>query len=214
MSLVSQAERARHGTLIVISAQAESEAERLSAQATRISPQLLDAALLGHLTAIDGAVLIDPKGYCQAIGVILDGQATNDGDAARGSRFNSAVRYVHYAIERQIPTVAIIVSEDGGVDIVPDPPPAIKRSSILMVTDELQCISNSDEIPIKRYNELYEWLFNHRFYLLKEDCELINRVIQEIEKSLDNSERTVWAVRHIFKPDPRMNPSFYYLPEE
>jgi len=214
MSLVSQAERARHGTLIVISAQAESEAERLSAQATRISPQLLDAALLSHLTAIDGAVLIDPKGYCQAIGVILDGQATHDGDAARGSRFNSALRYVHYAIERQIPTVAIIVSEDGGVDVVPDPPPAIKRSSILTAIEELHSISNSEDIPIKRYNELYEWLLKHRFYLLKEDCEQVNRAIQEIEKTLDKPGRTVWVIRHIFKPDPRMDSSFYYLSEE
>jgi hypothetical protein len=214
MSLVSQAEHARHGTLVVISGEAESEAQRLSAEATRISPQLLDADLLGHLTGIDGAVLIDPKGNCQAIGVILDGQATSDGDAARGSRFNSAVRYVHYAIERQIPTVAIIVSEDGDVDIVPNPPPAIKRSSILTAIDELHSISNSEDIPIKRYNELYDWLLKHHFYLLKEDCEQVNRSIQEVEKTLDKPGRTLWVNRHNFKPDPRMDPSFYYLPEE
>ena len=214
MSLVNQAERARHGTLIVISTQAESEAERLSAQATRISPQLLDAPLLDHLTAIDGAVLIDPKGYCQAIGVILDGQATNDGDAARGSRFNSAVRYVHYAIERQIPTVAIIVSEDGGVDIVPNPPPAIRRSSIVTTIDGLNSVSNSDDIPLKRYNELYDWLVAHRFYLLKEDCDQVNSAVQEIEKKIDKTGRMVWVVRYVFTPDPRMDPSFYYLSEE
>jgi hypothetical protein len=61
---------------------------------------------------------------------------------------------------------------------------------------------------------LYSWLFAHRFYLLKEDCDQVNRVIPKIEKNLDKPGRTVWVIRHIFKPDPRMDPSFYYLAEE
>jgi hypothetical protein len=55
-----------------------------------------------------------------------------------GARFNSAIRYVQYAIERHIPTVAIIVSEDGGIDIVPNPPPAIKRLLISKAVDQLE----------------------------------------------------------------------------
>lgn len=214
ISLVRQAERARHGTLIIISAEAPSEAERLAAQATCIAPQLLDAALLDHLTGIDGAVLIDPEGLCHAIGVILDGLATKDGDAARGARFNSAIRYVHYAIERQIPTLAIVVSEDGGVDIVPNPPPAVKRSSITKAVAELEGISNIEDVAIRRYNEVYDGLLEHRFYLLDEDCQRVNAAIQKIEKQLDKSGRTVWVVRHVFKPDPRMDPAFYYERED
>ena len=212
VSLVGQAERARHGTVVIISADASSEAQRLRAQATCIVPQLLDSPLLDHLTGIDGAVLIDPKGLCYAIGVILDGQATEDGDAGRGSRFNSALRYLHYALDRQIPTV--VVSEDGGVDIIPNPPPAIKRSSITKVVAELEGISKSDSVPIRRYNELYDWLMKNRFYLLSDDCESVNVAIEKIEKQFDKSGRTVWVVRHIFKPDPRMDPAFYYEPED
>jgi hypothetical protein len=200
--------------MIIISADASSEAQRLQAQATGIVPQLLDASLLDHLTGIDGAVLIDPKGLCHAIGVILDGQATEHGDAGRGSRFNSALRYLHYALERQIPTVAIVVSEDGGVDIIPNPPPTIKRSSIAKVVAELEGISKLEPVPIRRYNELYDWLMGKRFYLLSEDCERVNVAIEKIEKQFDKSGRTVWVVRHVFKPDPRMDPAFYYEPED
>lgn len=36
------------------------------------------------ITAIDGAVLIDPSSTCYAIGVILDGLASDKGSPARG----------------------------------------------------------------------------------------------------------------------------------
>ncbi|MXY85263.1 MAG: hypothetical protein F4Y95_01895 [Chloroflexi bacterium] len=115
--LVEQASSEAHGTMLVISADAKSEVERLSSQATAIEPRLLDDKLLNHLTPIDGAILIDSHGYCHAIGVILDGDATNRGDPARGARFNSAIRYVD-SVKRKAPALAAVVSEDGGVDIV------------------------------------------------------------------------------------------------
>jgi hypothetical protein len=49
---------------------------------------------------------------------------------------------------------------------------------------------------------------------LKEDCERVNLAIQKIEQQLDKPGRTMWVVRHTFKPDPRMDPAFYYSPEE
>ena len=67
------------------------------------------------LTAIDGALLVDPDGTCTAIGVILDGRATRGGDPARGARFNSAVRYVEGADH---PCLAMVVSEEGTVDVI------------------------------------------------------------------------------------------------
>jgi hypothetical protein len=214
ISLVRQTERASHGTLMIISSEAGSEAERLKSQSTLIEPRLLDPALLAQLIGIDGAVLIDAKGCCHAIGVILDGQATNYGDAGRGSRYNSAIRYVKYATERQIPTIAIVISEDGGVDVIPDPPPAIKRSSISEAVEELEIISESKEIARRRYNELYDWLRLHRFYLLGDDCRRINIAVQEIEKRFDEEGRTIWISRENFNPDPRMDPSFFYEVED
>ena len=71
------------------------------------------------ITAIDGAVLLSPDGTCHAIGVILDGLSTSSGNPMRGSRFNSAVRYVETS-RRQFGYVAyaIVVSEDGMIDLI------------------------------------------------------------------------------------------------
>jgi hypothetical protein len=121
---------------------------------------------------------------------------------------------VIYANERQIPTIAIVISEDGGVDVIPDPPPAIKRSSITSAVKELELISKSKQIPRRRYNELYDWLRLHYFYLLSDDCRRINISVQEIEKRFDEEGRTMWVSRETFNPDPRMNPSFFYEPED
>jgi DNA integrity scanning protein DisA with diadenylate cyclase activity len=60
-------------------------------------------------------VLIDPHGTCYAIGAILDGLATEKGDSSRGSRYNSALRYVESS---DYPCLAVVVSEDGLVDVI------------------------------------------------------------------------------------------------
>jgi hypothetical protein len=215
VSLVRQAERERHGTLMVISAEAAAESERLKNQATPVEPCRLTPELLGHLTGIDGAVLVDANGHCHAIGVILDGLASVHGDPGRGARYNSAIRYVQSATEREISTLAIVVSEDGGVNLIPDPPPMIKRSRISAAVAEMEQISRAAPIPRRRYNDLYDWLRLHRFYLLKDDCESLNSSVREIERRLAEEEPSdVWVVRQTFEPDPRMQPSFYYAPED
>ena len=118
MSLVEQASSEQHGTMLLISTIADAEATRLTRQSTPISPQPLTATLLRHVTPIDGAVLLDPKGTCHAIGVILDGMAVPElGDPGRGARYNSAVRYVQTS-SQDAACVAVVVSEDGGVDFV------------------------------------------------------------------------------------------------
>ena len=61
-------------------------------------------------------MLIQPDGTCHAIGAILDGLATEKGDSSRGSRYNSAVRYVNSS---KYPVLAVVVSEDGWIDLLP-----------------------------------------------------------------------------------------------
>jgi hypothetical protein len=106
-----------HGTMIVVSARAEEEAARLERQCTRVDPVVLGEELTRRVTSIDGAVLLDTEGRCHAVGAILDGRATSEGQPARGARYNSALRYVRAA---GCPTLAVVVSEDGRVDLVPD----------------------------------------------------------------------------------------------
>ncbi len=116
-NLVSAAIEQRHGTMLVISDSAITEAERLSSQSTLVSPLIMTPAIMHMVSKIDGAVLIDPHGLCVAIGVILDGMASANGEAGRGARYNSAIRYVETIAPKK--TLAIVVSVDGTVDLVP-----------------------------------------------------------------------------------------------
>ena len=83
-----------HGGLIVVSEKAAEEAVRLGNESLPVTPLALTPDLAAKLTEIDGALLCDPDGDCHAVGVILDGQASALGDRGRGSRFNSALRYI------------------------------------------------------------------------------------------------------------------------
>jgi hypothetical protein len=84
----------RHGSSLVIASDAASEATRLQRQGTVIIPTPLTRALIERATLIDGTILADKNGVCHAIGVILDGSASVESTPSRGSRYNSAVRYV------------------------------------------------------------------------------------------------------------------------
>jgi hypothetical protein len=114
--LTQEASTQPNGTILVITEGAAQEAQRLTRQSFRVVPRVMTPATLRLVTNIDGAVLIDHSGTCHAIGAILDGLATAKGDSSRGSRYNSALRYVESS---QYPVLAVVVSEDGLIDLLP-----------------------------------------------------------------------------------------------
>ncbi len=207
-SLVRAAEEERHGTMLVISASAASEARRLASQCIMVEPTQLSAPLMPNLTPIDGAVLVDPRGFCHAIGVILDGVASGVGDPSRGARFNSAIRY---AASSRAPCLAVVVSEDGGVDLVPELPPPIRRSSVDAAIRELSSCAVEVHVPGRRYLEAFDWLCGHRFYLLEKDCMVVNEFVRVIEKRLNEEDPSRMQIaRTPFRPNPQMKESLYY----
>lgn len=209
VALVEQAERESHGTTLVISAAAAAEAARLAPQATLIEPHELNADLLKHLTPIDGALLIGPDATCHAIGVILDGDATDQGDAARGARYNSAVRYV---ASRDHACLAVVVSSDGGIDFRPDLRPTIARSAIDQALGRLQSMTAANW---RTFCDLVRWLERHAFYLLPADCDLANREIARIDQDSETSDPAgVRIVRSPFRADPTMDATLYYADTE
>lgn len=105
----------KHGTTLVISQSAALEVMRLETQSFPIEPFDITPELMESITSIDGAVLLDTELKCHGIGVILDGVASSKCDAARGSRYNSAIKYTEYKND----CIVIVVSEDGPVDIFP-----------------------------------------------------------------------------------------------
>lgn len=211
VKLVSEATEEKHGTMLLISEEATAEAERLKWQATLIEPCALTPEMLRQLTPIDGAVLLDPEGVCHAIGVILDGIATEKGDPARGARFNSAVRYVE---TRKEACVAIVVSEDGGVDLAPDLRPSIQRSKIESGITELEELLTADHVNQRQYRQLTDWFGGKRFYLLPEHCEVLNKLIAAIDAHVSEQDpEAPRIVRHEFVANPSFDPGLYYEEE-
>ncbi|MDE0623877.1 MAG: diadenylate cyclase [Bryobacterales bacterium] len=212
--LVQEAEQESHGTMLLICTAAAEEAKRLAPQGTTIAPCQLTPKLLKHLTPIDGAILIDPDCTCHAIGTILDGKSTAAGDPGRGARFNSAVRYVE-SFPDKVPCLAVVVSEDGGVDFVPNLHAPIKRSTIDRTIAELESYKSEDQLRIRRYRDILDWLDEHRLYLTEADCDLLNRLVAELEaKFRRESESHVWNIRPRFEPDPKMDEALYYEDEQ
>lgn len=200
--IVEAAMQQSHGTLIVMAEAAEKEAIRLSKQAIGIEETPLNSSLTKSLSGIDGAILIDTLGSCHAVGVILDGMSAEEEDMSRGARYNSAIRY---AKSSGSPTLCIVVSEDGDVNMIPTLKPQIRESDIgsMLALLKTRCASN--------YHEPLNWLEKHRFYLTGPQCDVVNIETERLHK-LVNETTDMWIERARFIPSPDMNDS-YFLPE-
>ncbi|WHY79938.1 diadenylate cyclase [Neobacillus sp. WH10] len=210
-SLIKVAIQQKHGTMIVISGEAEKEALRLANQSTLIKPQKVDKDLMAVITSIDGAVLIDRESVCYSIGVILDGVASENGDPSRGARFNSAIRYIDY-IEKEFKhkVLIVIVSEDGYVDIIPNLKPRIEKSLLLHQIGELKelselNLSDRDNNFRRDFYHLMNWFEVHEFYLSQIQCDEINNLRVEIQNSLDG----IHIIFNTLKANDLMDESYF-----
>ena len=112
----------KHGAVIVIEENAGQEAERLKNISIKIKePFTVNTTNRNKYKTfgeIDGAILLDFEGYCHSFGVILDGEhLNNEGNKERGSRYNSSLRYLRQN-QKKSKTLIIVISEDGGFDIL------------------------------------------------------------------------------------------------
>lgn len=197
--VISAAMDQRHGTMLVVSDAADTEAKRLSSQSISVQPTLLTPALVRRISGIDGAIVVDRDAQCHALGVILDGLACDVGDPSRGARFNSAVRYTRSATA---PTVCLVVSEDGDVNMVPTLRPQINRKEVQARVEQLA------ELTADNYHETRSWLDRNRFYLTAEQCEFLNTQLERIHAE----PAEVVGIRLVTRPfsaHPEMNESYY-----
>jgi hypothetical protein len=210
VKLIRAAEEASHGALLIIDEDSASEAHRLRKQGMSVHASLLTPDLLRHLVTVDGAILLSPDGMCHGFGTILDGMATESGDPSRGARYNSALRYV----ESAWPCLAVVVSADGGIDFIPNLPPAIRRSAIDRAIAEISELRGVNPISRARYDGVLDFLDERRFYLRKEDCDKINSVVEFVEAALRKQERAeVWIIRQKFVPNPDLDEELFYQVE-
>ena len=211
VELVCDAAREKHGTMLVITENAAGEAERLRQQATPIQPCRLSPEWLRQLTPIDGAVLLDPGGTCYSLGVILDGLATEGGSSARGARYNSAIRYV---ASQQCKCMAVVISKDGGMDLIPERLPPIKRSAIDGRLSQLRSMVTAEHVNRRIYRKILNWFGERRFYLLADHCELLNSLVAAIDERIASQDpEAPHIVRHQFTPATSFEPGLYYEEE-
>ncbi len=118
--LVMEAIKYNTGTLLVFSTNAASESRRLKNQCFQVEPIVMTNDVIRSVINIDGAIMMDLGGVCHGIGAILDGMATARGDASRGARYNSAIRYVETISKSDdySDCVAVVISDDGFIDII------------------------------------------------------------------------------------------------
>ncbi len=198
-AIVSAAMEQRHGTMIVISEAADTEAKRLQAQSLPITPIPLTPELVRRISGIDGAILVDRDCQCHALGVILDGLASSNGDSSRGARFNSAIRYVESV---KVQTICLVVSEDGHVNMIPKLLPQVSRQEIQMRVEQLAKCNKDD------YHETRNWLDQNRFYINAEQCKFINLELERIQDEPYKVGR-IYFDTEPFLPNPEMNDSYY-----
>lgn len=200
-SLMKTQMQLRHGSMIVVAEDVAAEASRLSGQGTSIEPVRLSETLLKSASGIDGTILIDPFGCCHAIGVILDGDASDTCTPSRGSRYNSGVRYVKAGLNRRL---AIVVSDDGTIDIIPALRPLISRKSIARYIALLELATKEN------YHESRNWLDKNRFYMNNEQCNRINAALDRLD-ALPHTDG-IYIFTNRFVPHSEMDES--YITEE
>jgi len=118
--LVMEAIKYNTGTLLIFSTNAASESKRLKNQCFQVEPITMTNDVIRSVINIDGAIMMDLDGVCHGIGAILDGMATSRGDASRGARYNSAIRYVETISKSDdySDCLAVVISDDGFIDII------------------------------------------------------------------------------------------------
>lgn len=187
-----------YGSMIAVTEDAAIEATRLNKQGTSIVPTRLTESLLQSISGIDGTILLDPYGFCHAFGVILDGEVNDACTPSRGSRYNSAVRYVYSEGRRAL---AIVASDDKTIDIIPKIRRLVSRSLLE------RYIKTFIASTIENFHDSRNWLDKHRFYINAEQCEQLNTTIDR----LDNIPREVGRIyigTDKFKAHPGFDESY------
>lgn len=119
--VIQAATQQSKGTMLVVSNKAEKESYRLKDMSFNVNPFRLTKNFVKTISSIDGAIMVDPSGFCYGLGVILDGILVKDNsaDSSRGARYNSAVKYRDLMkSDSTARFMIVVVSEDGMIDII------------------------------------------------------------------------------------------------
>ena len=208
MELIRAVVDSGNGALIIVSEEVESEITRLESQAIKIKPSDLSPEVVSSLSLVDGAIFLEPNGICHGFGVILDGIATLNGKLSRGSRYNSAIRYVDTNFGK-FPLLAIILSEDGMVDWYPELMPKIRKSTLKTNLDKLLAEEAKENIDRKIVLGAMSFFDGKRFYLNEELCEQLNRLNTVFHQAL-MKDGNITPIYQEFIPNLHLGDDLYF----
>ena len=206
-SVIDKAQISGHGMTLVISHDPSGETSRLGDQAMPTVPRCLNPADIVRLGHVDGAVILGPDGHCYAFGVILDGEAERGrGDPARGSRFNSAVRYQRTKAPNSL---IVVISDDGMVDLIPPLKPRVHRYRVEQAVADFCAICNTDPVDGEKFAQASDMVEELAFYLNQDQC---NRFNECYKKEMDNrlESGNIAIIPTPLRPHPDMDDSYFY----
>lgn len=204
-SIAVAAGEAAHGTMLVITDAAAAEVVRLLPQAIQIEPTYLTESTVALFTDIDGAVMLSPDGICHAGGAILDGTAGGKGDAGRGARYNSAVRYLQSTSAN---CMIVIVSEDGMIDVHPELQRRVSRAQVDDAVGVFLAAARSSTVNFEQVFKSREEVASLRFYLTEHQARAVNEATERVEDIRWNSSHMRVDHRPL-AADPLMDDSYF-----
>ena len=204
-SIIQKCQACGHGSALVVSSDPEGEATRLGVEAVQIAPAFLEPAEIARLARVDGAVLLGPEGRCHAFGVILDGMASREGDPARGSRFNSAVRYQSTT---GAGSIIVVISDDGTVDLIPRLRPRVRREHVEEAVRAFRVCCEAGYVDGVEFSRTYDLVKSFAFYLDDEQCCIVNEHY-EIEMNRRLEADGLRLSRTPLQSHPDMNESYF-----
>ena len=205
-AIIEKAQASNNGMTLVVSSDPRGEATRLGAEAVPIEPQYLGPTEIARLGHVDGAVLLGPNGFCHAFSVILDGTATGRGDPGRGSRYNSAIRYQQSTTAA--PSVIVVISDDGTVDLIPHLRPRVYRKDIETAVQEFVACCLAEPVDGSTFSRTLKRVESFDFYLNEQQCRIVNEHYEnEMRKRFEAGGLRL--SRKPFQPHPDMNDSYF-----
>jgi hypothetical protein len=171
-----------------------------------VQPTRLTDTFVRQVTGIDGAVLVGPSGYCHAIGVILDGTASSEGDRARGARYKSALKYL--ASAGQTPTVILLVSEDGMINLLPDLPPTIRRADRDAMFADLKEAAEIRPVDGERSYKAYRKIEANKFYFSPQQLEEVNALMDDHWARRIEEGGNIRVFEKPLRPDPKLTDDY------
>jgi hypothetical protein len=109
--------------------------------------------------------------------------------------------------EVDLPCLAVVVSEDGTAELMPDLPRRISRDVLATKERLIDELLGKQEHDFEKAFDLINWLESHRFYFSSEFCDKANAFAEKHEKALQK-ERSMVLHRAKFLPNPQMSDAF------